>query len=142
MTWSPSSTSTTGAMPRSGRGWSKWRYSGAPKRSFDIGGYFFLPGGDAGGAPRPCTAKGEGAAAGFGFFCFGFLGFPVAFRHGSPPSGRGAARAKTGRPRTGLHVADHALARDDFSLNRHPAVSVCLSMMFAENREPLFGIMP
>jgi len=33
------------------------------------------------------------------------------------------------------------LARDDFSSNRHPALSFCLSMIFSENRYPLFRIM-
>jgi hypothetical protein len=31
--------------------------------------------------------------------------------------------------------------RDDFSLNRHPALASCLSMIFSENRCTLFGIM-
>ena len=31
--------------------------------------------------------------------------------------------------------------RDDFSLNRHLALSFCLSMIFSENRFPLFRIM-
>src|SRR5262245_10926965 len=34
-----------------------------------------------------------------------------------------------------------ALERDDFSLNRHPALASCLSMIFSENRCTLFGIM-
>jgi hypothetical protein len=34
-----------------------------------------------------------------------------------------------------------ALKRDDFSSNRHPAFAPCLSMIFSENRFPLFGIM-
>src|SRR6266481_8937470 len=33
------------------------------------------------------------------------------------------------------------LERDDFSANRHPALSFCLSMIFSENRFPLFRIM-
>src|SRR5712671_1594861 len=33
------------------------------------------------------------------------------------------------------------LERDDFSSNRHPALSFCLSMIFSENRSPLFRIM-
>src|SRR5260370_15974200 len=33
------------------------------------------------------------------------------------------------------------LERDDFSLNCHPALAYCLSMIFSENRYPLFGIM-
>jgi hypothetical protein len=33
------------------------------------------------------------------------------------------------------------LKRDDFSLNRHRALSYCWSMIFSENRYPLFGIM-
>jgi len=32
------------------------------------------------------------------------------------------------------------LERDDFSSNRHPAPVSCLSMIFSENRFPLFGI--
>jgi len=44
-------------------------------------------------------------------------------------------------------LAEHAgffprrLERDDFSSNRHPALSFCLSMIFSENRYPLFRIM-
>jgi hypothetical protein len=30
---------------------------------------------------------------------------------------------------------------DDFSSNRHPALAYCWSMIFSENRYPLFGIM-
>ena len=33
------------------------------------------------------------------------------------------------------------LERDDFSSNRHPAPAYCWSMIFSENRFPLFGIM-
>ena len=33
------------------------------------------------------------------------------------------------------------LERDDFSSNRHPALSFCLRMIFSENRYPLFRIM-
>jgi len=33
------------------------------------------------------------------------------------------------------------LERDNFSSNRHPALSYCLSMIFSENRYPLFRIM-
>jgi hypothetical protein len=33
------------------------------------------------------------------------------------------------------------IERDDFSSNRHPALSFCLSMIFSENRFPLFRIM-
>jgi len=35
-----------------------------------------------------------------------------------------------------------ALEQDDFSSNRHPAPVYCWSMIFSENRYPLFGIMP
>jgi hypothetical protein len=31
--------------------------------------------------------------------------------------------------------------RDDFSSNRHHALSFCLSMIYSENRDPLFRIM-
>jgi hypothetical protein len=34
-----------------------------------------------------------------------------------------------------------ALDRDDFSSNRHPDLAHCWSMIFSENRYPLFGIM-
>jgi hypothetical protein len=34
-----------------------------------------------------------------------------------------------------------SLEQDDFSSNRHPALSFCLSMIFSENRYPLFRIM-
>jgi hypothetical protein len=33
------------------------------------------------------------------------------------------------------------LEHDDFSSNRHRALSYCWSMIFSENRYPLFGIM-
>ena len=33
------------------------------------------------------------------------------------------------------------LERDDVSSNRHPALACCWSMIFSENRFPLFGIM-
>jgi hypothetical protein len=33
------------------------------------------------------------------------------------------------------------LERDDFSSNRHPALAFRWSMIFSENRHPLFGIM-
>jgi hypothetical protein len=36
---------------------------------------------------------------------------------------------------------ENALKRDDFSSNRHPALSFCLSMIFSENRCTLFRIM-
>jgi hypothetical protein len=43
------------------------------------------------------------------------------------------------RPRPISPIA--ILERDDFSSNRHLALSVCLSMIFSENRYPLFRIM-
>jgi hypothetical protein len=33
------------------------------------------------------------------------------------------------------------LEQDDFSSNHHPALLICGSMIFSENRYPLFGIM-
>src|SRR5882762_2133978 len=41
----------------------------------------------------------------------------------------------------GHSAPDHALERDNFSSNRHPVLSFCLSMIFSENRCPLFRIM-
>jgi hypothetical protein len=41
----------------------------------------------------------------------------------------------------GLCHGGGALKRDDFSLNRHPALAFCWNMIFSENRYPLFGIM-
>jgi len=38
-------------------------------------------------------------------------------------------------------IGTRTLDRDDFSLNRHHDLSSCLSMIFSENRFPLFGIM-
>jgi len=40
-----------------------------------------------------------------------------------------------------LPVSAPGLDRDDFSSNRHPALPFCLSMIFSENRFPLFLIM-
>jgi hypothetical protein len=39
-----------------------------------------------------------------------------------------------------LHGAER-LKRDDFSSNRHRALTSCWRMIFSENRYPLFGIM-
>jgi len=36
---------------------------------------------------------------------------------------------------------DHALERDELWFDRHPALAFCLSMIFSENRIPLFRIM-
>jgi 5,10-methylenetetrahydromethanopterin reductase len=73
-------------------------------------------------------------------------------RRGLPPSGRGLRAGR--RHRTGADVlrpgggGRHAvsergaqLERDDFSSNRHHALTYYWSMMFSENRYPLFGIM-
>src|SRR5215211_6582249 len=50
------------------------------------------------------------------------------------------ACSQNGEPDT--HVAATCdLERDDFSSNRHPALGYCWSMIFSENRYPLFGIM-
>jgi hypothetical protein len=47
--------------------------------------------------------------------------------------------------RQALRETDRAMSRplkrDDFSSNRHPALSFCLSMIFSENRCTLFRIM-
>jgi hypothetical protein len=47
-------------------------------------------------------------------------------------------RGETAQSSTGF---GRTLERDDFSSNRHPALSFCLSMIFSENRFPLFRIM-
>ena len=45
-------------------------------------------------------------------------------------------------PQVSRHIfLDSAIERDDFSSNRHPALSFCLSMIFSENWYPLFRIM-
>jgi hypothetical protein len=49
----------------------------------------------------------------------------------------GAMRRKFGK----LPLRSEGLEQDDFSSNRHPALSFCLSMIFSENRCPLFRIM-
>ena len=49
------------------------------------------------------------------------------------------AAGLSGRSEIGATVS--ARKRDDFSSNRHHALAYCLSMIFAENRYPLFGIM-
>jgi len=45
------------------------------------------------------------------------------------------------RRRSEIEAKNDPLERDDFSSNRHPALSFCLSMIFSENRYPLFRIM-
>jgi hypothetical protein len=52
------------------------------------------------------------------------------------PRDRGAAEK-----RNEIAPSHLGLERDDFSSNRHPALPYCLSMIFSENRYPLFGIM-
>ena len=52
---------------------------------------------------------------------------------------RGSADPK--RPDVAKNSHDRGLERDDFSSNRHPALDYCWSMIFSENRYPLFGIM-
>src|SRR5437868_15230308 len=47
----------------------------------------------------------------------------------------------SGAPQDITNFGNGALERDDFSSNRHPALSFCLSMIFSENRYPLFRIM-
>jgi hypothetical protein len=45
-------------------------------------------------------------------------------------------------PAAAAVAADYLpLERDDFSSNRHRALAYCWSMIFSENRYPLFGIM-
>jgi hypothetical protein len=53
------------------------------------------------------------------------------------------ARANAGRSNLfkSFKRKGSVLERDDFSSNRHPALSFCLSMIFSENRYPLFRIM-
>jgi hypothetical protein len=43
--------------------------------------------------------------------------------------------------RNSLERLGTTLEQDDFSSIRHPALSFCLSMIFSENRYPLFRIM-
>jgi hypothetical protein len=49
--------------------------------------------------------------------------------------------AKTRVPPDSPDRPPDRLERDDFSSNRHPALFFCLSMIFSENRHPLFRIM-
>src|SRR5215470_178208 len=50
------------------------------------------------------------------------------------------ARAEA-RSSSGPAEGSEPLKRDDFSSNRHPALAFWWSMIFSENRCPLFGIM-
>src|SRR5215813_11995031 len=53
-----------------------------------------------------------------------------------------AMAAQTERPAGAGQVGEWiVLKRDDFSSNRHLALAYCWSMIFSENRCPLFGIM-
>src|SRR5215213_10064018 len=57
-------------------------------------------------------------------------------------SGQHIAKAAGVSPATVSRILNRAgLEHDDFSSSRHPALPLCLSMIFSENREPLFGIM-
>jgi hypothetical protein len=44
-------------------------------------------------------------------------------------------------PANGCRADEDSVERDDFSSNRHHALPSSLSMIFSENRFPLFGIM-
>jgi hypothetical protein len=44
-------------------------------------------------------------------------------------------------PRATRSATIPAPERDEIELNRHPALTFCLSMIFSENRFSLFGIM-
>jgi hypothetical protein len=59
------------------------------------------------------------------------------------PSRSGRAQAKFSELQETLRRGAPAarLDRDDFSSNRRPDLSSCLSMIFSENRYPLFRIM-
>jgi hypothetical protein len=52
-----------------------------------------------------------------------------------------AAQVRTARIIAILLSVTRCLERDDFSSNRHPALAYWWSMIFSENRYPLFGIM-
>jgi hypothetical protein len=58
----------------------------------------------------------------------------------SEPGGKRCATTQRRCSSQGGRAAD-VLEPDDFSSNRHPALSFCLSMIFSENRDPLFRIM-
>jgi hypothetical protein len=49
------------------------------------------------------------------------------------PAGHASGKLQIGKPQ--------AARQDDFSSNHHPALLLCWSMIFSENRYPLFGIM-
>ena len=76
-------------------------------------------------------------------------GDPGARRAGSRSApGRASISSSTATARTGARSCSTSsareaggLERDDFSSSRHPALPLCLSMIFSENRFPLFGIM-
>jgi hypothetical protein len=51
------------------------------------------------------------------------------------------ARARARLIAFAVAPAQARLKRDGFSSNRRPALGYCWSMMFSENRYPLFGIM-
>src|SRR5262249_22167047 len=54
---------------------------------------------------------------------------------------QGRTRAPPGSRVSICAAATPALERDGFSLNRHRALDLCWSMIFSENRLPLFRIM-
>jgi ABC-type uncharacterized transport system substrate-binding protein len=73
---------------------------------------------------------------------------PIIFAVGEDPVKLGlvASLARPGGNLTGVNflnteLVPKQLERDDFSLNRHPALASCSSMIFSENRCTLFRIM-
>jgi hypothetical protein len=57
------------------------------------------------------------------------------------PLGRKPRKRADGAIRRRAFTKPGGLERNDFSSNRHPALAFCWSMIFSENRYPLFGIM-
>src|SRR5262249_25882053 len=71
-----------------------------------------------------------------------FLGFLSGHHGGADAVGLPQSRDRAPRAvPAALRQRIVALERDDFSSNRRPALPYCRSMIFSENRDPLFGIM-
>ena len=66
---------------------------------------------------------------------------PRGPRHHSQFDGVGGAGLSLAIPQDRPVPRPHGLERDELSFDQHPALAFCLSMIFSENRIPLFRIM-
>src|SRR5262249_33454720 len=91
--------------------------------------------------PRCPTVPAARALDGFRFVRHSAARWPDGRALGHARVSLPAPRRAGDRGLSGLDPVAVTLERDDFSSNRHLALTCTWSMIFSENRYPLFGIM-